>query len=320
MTKYNIEGGINFYDELYKSLDDYECENKTEADENKCLITSQPLIDKFVTLVCGHKFNYIPLFKDILNHKKKFNNMEGKGKLGENDVRCPYCRRKQPNLLPYYEELNLPKTHGVNWIDSTKTQYNPDNNYKYCQYKCLNPNYNENIAESSNNPKFIFSCVSYGMKINHYVASDENYGDEHVYCWTHKNQMIKMYKKQIVDNKKEEIKKEKLQQKILKQNEEKMKKEELKKTKLLEKKNKNESVTHESNIVLGLLNVIDASNNVIVPSNNVTDPSNNVIVNWCVEIIKTGTNKGTTCGCKVFEEKLCKRHFNMKNKIINIDK
>jgi hypothetical protein len=198
----------------------------------------------------------------------------------------------------------------------------------------VNPNYNENIAESPNNPKFIFSCVSYGTKINHFVVSDENYGDEHVYCWTHKKQMIKMYKKQIADNKKEEIKKGKLQQKILKQNEAKMKKEELKKTKLLEKKNKNKSVEDESNVVLGLLNVIDASNNVIDPSNNVTDPSNNVIdpsnnvtdpsnnviVNWCVEIIKTGTNKGTTCGCKVFEEKLCKRHFNMKNKIINIDK
>ena len=26
---------------------------------------------------CGHKFNYLPLFNDIKNHKQKFNGMEG---------------------------------------------------------------------------------------------------------------------------------------------------------------------------------------------------------------------------------------------------
>jgi hypothetical protein len=31
---------------------------------------------KFVKLNCGHNFNYIPLFNDLVNHKKKFNMME----------------------------------------------------------------------------------------------------------------------------------------------------------------------------------------------------------------------------------------------------
>jgi hypothetical protein len=59
MDKYKLEGGIDFFAELYKSLD------IEESDENNmCLITNQPLTDKFVSLNCGHKFNYIPLYND----------------------------------------------------------------------------------------------------------------------------------------------------------------------------------------------------------------------------------------------------------------
>ena len=68
MSKYLIEGGIDFYSELYKSLDD----NNNDADnddENICLITNAPLMEKFVTLKCKHKFNYVPLFKDIMNRR-----------------------------------------------------------------------------------------------------------------------------------------------------------------------------------------------------------------------------------------------------------
>ena len=48
MKKYIVEGGIDFFAELYKSLDDEENNNKTEEDNNKCLITNQLLTDKFV--------------------------------------------------------------------------------------------------------------------------------------------------------------------------------------------------------------------------------------------------------------------------------
>ena len=74
MKKYIIEGGIDFYSELYKSLDIEENINKIEADNNICLISNLPLTDKYIKLNCGHKFNYIPLYHDIYNHKKKFNN------------------------------------------------------------------------------------------------------------------------------------------------------------------------------------------------------------------------------------------------------
>ena len=155
MKKYSVEGGIDFFAELYKSLDDDEPNNKTDEDKNKCLITNQTLTDKFVEMSCGHKFNNIPLYNDVLNHKKKFNNMEGSAtRLKHNEMRCPYCRKKQTGLMPYYEELNLPKVSGVNYIDANydvETDSVPMTSYyKKCEFLtpnvCFNVN-SQNVIE-----------------------------------------------------------------------------------------------------------------------------------------------------------------------------
>jgi hypothetical protein len=61
---YIIEDNINFYDTLYNDDNDNECDNN-----NICLITYEPLQDSYVKMDCGHTFNYIPLFNDIMNHK-----------------------------------------------------------------------------------------------------------------------------------------------------------------------------------------------------------------------------------------------------------
>ena len=71
--KYNIEGQIDFFSELYKSLDEVD---KTDTDNNICLITNEPLTENFVQLECKHKFNYIPLYNDLVNHKRKFNYLQ----------------------------------------------------------------------------------------------------------------------------------------------------------------------------------------------------------------------------------------------------
>ena len=68
MNKYKIEGNIDFFEELYKSLDN---EENLDEDTNTCLITNQSLTDKFIQLQCGHKFNYVPLFLDIKNQNIK---------------------------------------------------------------------------------------------------------------------------------------------------------------------------------------------------------------------------------------------------------
>ena len=124
MKKYIIEENINFYDELYKSLDSSDNENKT----NECQITGLPLGDKAVILECNHKFNYVPLYREICKQKFEFKSYEfgeldssEKAKLLNSSnnffIRCPYCRNIQFNVLPYYDELNLKKIYGINTLE-----------------------------------------------------------------------------------------------------------------------------------------------------------------------------------------------------------
>ena len=45
--------------------------------------------------------------------------MEGTtSKLSTNEIRCPYCRKKQSSVLPYYEDLLIEKINGVNYYVS----------------------------------------------------------------------------------------------------------------------------------------------------------------------------------------------------------
>jgi len=115
MSNYIIEGNFDFYKELYESLDETG-NNIDELSAQVCLISNTPLTKHFVELECKHAFNYIPLFKDLVNHKTKFSSLDTH-RLKVNEIRCPYCRNKQGNVLPYIEEIGLPKEHGVNWIN-----------------------------------------------------------------------------------------------------------------------------------------------------------------------------------------------------------
>ena len=125
MVKYIIEGNIDFYEELYKETKKEELIEIKEGIEQSndktkepvlCLISNMPLTENFVQMKCGHKFNYIPLYNDILNHKKKFNIMEHKS-LKNIEIRCPYCRKVQQELLPYHKYLGVKEVHGVNYFD-----------------------------------------------------------------------------------------------------------------------------------------------------------------------------------------------------------
>lgn len=252
MTVYIIEGAFDFYGELYKDLDLTE----EEKEEDLCLISNQPLTTYSYTMSCGHKFNYDPLFKDINSHKNKFNESEGtNSKLKENEIRCPYCRTKQNGLLPYYEELSFPKTHGVNWFDTTI--HNSSTNYIYKQC-CFISQY----QDDDNNMHDII-CNHMGSKINPtYGYLDDNY-----YCYHHKKIMMKIHKK-IIHN-------------IIKQN----KKE--------SKIQMNDIIKKEKAILKNELKQNGYG---------------------CIEIIKSGANKGKKCVCKLFNEIMCKRHYNLKNK------
>ena len=125
MTNHEIEGNLNFYDELYKSLDD------SDDDEiNMCQITGLPLIEKSVTLNCNHHFNYDSLYKEICRQKYDFKTYDT-DKLSNKDqqkvrssgfnyfIKCPYCRNIQFTILPYYKELGLKEIYGINSLDKT---------------------------------------------------------------------------------------------------------------------------------------------------------------------------------------------------------
>ena len=213
MSKYKIEGGIDFFSELYKSLDALDIEET----DNMCLISNEPLTDKYITMGCGHMFNYIPLYMDIKNHKQKFNSMEGTATcLYHDEIRCPYCRKKQKGLLPYYEELGLAKIRGVNYIDHSSSSQH----YKKCEFLTPNLHFDPsgmNIVETtdsnSGNCKFL-KCFHLGTQIHYYSTGPTlNYGDDKYYCGFHKKQVVKKYKKDILDKSKEEAKQAKLKEK-----------------------------------------------------------------------------------------------------------
>ena len=271
MKKYNIEGNIDFFAELYKSLDG---EDTDLIDEHKCLITGLNLVDKFVTMSCGHKFNYIPLYNDLVNYKLKFNESErANNKLLYNEIRCPYCRKKQNELLPYYEELGLNKVNGVNYYDENILNYNK------CAYKLvISPNFDETKPESETNKKYYICNSPYATKINLYNINNNEpitYNDNNCYCYKHKNLMIEHYKlaekqkaKEIANLAKQKAKNElkilkELEKQKLKEEKQKLK-EEKQKTKKIEKQKGQEEKQKCKKEKKGVKKIIISDKNIII--------------------------------------------------------
>jgi hypothetical protein len=100
--KYNIEGEIDFYAELNKM------DNLEDDDTNKCLITRLPLVEGFVRMECGHSFNYLPLYNELVQQQKP--SICGYAKIGR--IVCPFCRHSQQTFLPYNPAFKL--VMGVN--------------------------------------------------------------------------------------------------------------------------------------------------------------------------------------------------------------
>ena len=316
-TKYIIEGNLDFFSELYKSLDEEENPNKTELDNNLCLISKLPLTANFVKLVCGHQFNYIPLYNDIVNHKLRFNNMEAnQGHLRSNQIRCPYCRKIQNSLLPYYDNIpGVKKLENVNYInpDSETKQKQKTSNYGKCSFKYESVNFNPELPESNENPKMI-CCNKYT-----YFYSIED--DSNKYCYEHWNTV----KKLNTIKKKEEIKKAKAETKQKEKEEKQKAKDELKLSVKLAKEDAkklakaNKKPLQTNNEYVNTITEISEENKVIkifaLDVKNDTNINQDNVVG-CVKIIKTGTKKGSSCNSKIFCENtnLCKRHYNLKNK------
>ena len=143
--QYDIEGDIDFFKELknISSAADATATTATDDAVKRCLLTDDELRPDAVTLKCGHSFNYIPLYKEVLfqkcstlpknisskimalytktvNHNVQtmmYNssiNLET-SKLHYDEIKCPYCRNVTPKLLPYYP---YPEVNQVKYVNS----------------------------------------------------------------------------------------------------------------------------------------------------------------------------------------------------------
>jgi len=186
MPKYAIEGNIDFYEELYKSLDSEPNEN-----EEYCLITNLPLETDFVKLECSHKFNYGPLFKELCKQKRNVN--DENYNITKMLIKCPYCRCLQSTLLPLKEGFKL--IYGVNTSTKLNTVHSGYIPAGYVEGKC------EHTFQHLVNPDHTVICETpYVVKIDNGKC----------YCYYHKYLGMKL----MWDEAKQKIKQEKIQAKL----------------------------------------------------------------------------------------------------------
>jgi hypothetical protein len=283
--KYKLENNIDFYKELYSSLYEgnvIETTNDVDNNVDLCLISNLPLKDCFVKLKCGHKFNYEPLYKDIFNHKKRFNNLEqSKNKLGLQQIRCPYCRNIQNELLPFYEDLGLPKEIGVNYYDPNNinsVSHNYINSENQCQYQII-------TTDSSGN-SHTYQCHHYGY--THYNLKTK-YNNETKYCYTHKVAVIKSIKEALKE-----------------------------KNKAIKLEEKNKKLEEKMKMKMALKQKTIENKKIVTVESSETSETNNL----CIAILRSGICKGLQCKTNIFKDNLCKRHFNLNSKnnnFINIE-
>ena len=97
MQQYEVEDDLdlNFFEALQNM------QTQPQEHENACLITSVPLNLFHVSLECGHKFNYEPLYQEVLRQKGRLGFHNYHEKIGMHQVKCPYCRTLTHRLLPY---------------------------------------------------------------------------------------------------------------------------------------------------------------------------------------------------------------------------
>lgn len=97
---------------------DHNSDTNSENEENFCLLTKEPLQHVHIVLACGHKFNYIPLYREVIAQKTIGLSSTGyytSHSLKRNEIKCPYCRNVQDKLLPYLECDGVKKMVNVNY-------------------------------------------------------------------------------------------------------------------------------------------------------------------------------------------------------------
>ena len=309
---YYVENNIDFYGELNKESDD-------DFYEERCLISQQPLEDDHISLVCGHKFNYDPLFNDVYFHKKRYQHLET-NRLQEHQLRCPYCRNIQNSLLPLRDGkavvvgVNLLK--GEEEFEETlkRMQKMADCNNYHNHFKNFSSGY---CCHCVDNPQEFFP-VNGLVAINEVVVCQEkmvkyNDIDGKVYCKKHYKESIETYFKTELDKAKTVVRRNKSLITKIKKYEKAMERD---KKRLAEQM---DTLGHLSNELKNMkLKYKDDMNEVIsqggVEQNNVIQ---SVLMTpkvpiKCVVVLKSGPNKGKQCGCNAVKGGVyCCRHKNV---------
>jgi hypothetical protein len=147
------KNSIDFFSELSKIIQNTSSESLTEAntntnttesselsnviicpptspssEDNICLISKDKLHPNHITLKCNHKFNYIPIYKEVLYQKTKSNPIYEVTKLQSYQIKCPYCRTITNKLLPFiqYPTVKLAKnihSTGSDCLPTTKCSH-----------------------------------------------------------------------------------------------------------------------------------------------------------------------------------------------------
>lgn len=319
MSNYKIEDNIDFYKELYNSLDydsDTETKTDTKAINNICQITGSELKDKYVTLECTHKFNYDALYTDICKQKFEFNSYTS-DVLSSNDlkkikdsnvdyyIKCPYCRNIQLELLPYYDDLTFTKKYGVNTNDTDYRviRTSNSNNGPY-SYKMYGYTFKKGVCCKmiTKNNKQIPCYNTYSTELMTYDGLLKDWSIKH-FCPIHIREETKQNKIEIQKKKFEE--KMKAKEEKIKIKEEKLK---IKQDKKIQKISLTKPKLTKQNIVISTENIVSAFN----PLDSLETPQ---LCLGCNAIVKTGSRKGSMCGVKIYENNVCKRHNNKNNSI-----
>lgn len=98
---YTVDEGFDFWNELNKEEEDHYDEDKV------CQITKEPLTHNHIILPCGHKFNYIPICKEMVSVKYPQSKYSHNLKISKRQTCCPYCRKVFDALLPYIPIYNI---------------------------------------------------------------------------------------------------------------------------------------------------------------------------------------------------------------------
>jgi hypothetical protein len=305
MNKYNIEGDINFYEEIMKEEEKDKINNET----NKCLITGGDLKEYYVTLECKHSFNYDAIYKEITKQKFVYKTYEShylsskdykKAQLYKNKhyIRCPYCRNIQFTCLPFYPHMMYEEKVGINKMEGIKGKENESFflygvefkkgvcNYKYC-------------------PKI--------EKVVANILNDDSTLDNHLhtYCKYH------FLNAQILYNKKKKQEEKELQKKLNHEMKQKVQDEKNNQLLLLNEYRKGKGLKELKR--LPYIKITKTKNNNEILSANIINiykPEEEIIL--CKYILIKGKNKGNNCNCKSEKGKeYCKRHNINSNNIDN---